>query len=432
MLHPYTDPNWMTRYVVLRYAEIVGAPEPPTPDSVRGWAVQYPFDGLTSERDGLPILAECTAHRARETSLSTSLSSALSASVQAQRSSVAALTTFQSSVPALDAVWRLCHYTVVVGALDSNTDSNTRQRDICNLDAMLASRYQGAVAGLAAEHPRRQIAATLSTPQVFTNNHTLEFNVAAVAALYFFALEYSDYTPSSVAAQRFDEILRRFGMLELVDTEGTGLVCGAPNALVDHPPSKYIDVDDDVRARCSEASTSAGAPCTVTNALAVQVQRQLAVLAERLGRPLLAQSLNTSADGITANLQRELIRRGSATKCSPPAPACFGDAVSAPDNATSLHATMVPAAIEGLLPAEILPQLLPFIQARSARRGLNTHGETLSISVVVPGTFPLTKLLQQDLNVQAGAPSRLRRLCFESHALRRPRAKVLLPTRRAH
>jgi hypothetical protein len=105
---------------------------------------------------------------------------------------------------------------------------------------MLASRYQGAVAALAAEHPRRQVAATLSTLQAGTNNHTLEFEMATVAAVYFHALEYGDYAnvsaseeadggaddDMSVAASRFDELLRRFGLLHLVDTEGTGLVLG--------------------------------------------------------------------------------------------------------------------------------------------------------------------------------------------------------------
>ena len=390
----------MIRYVVLRYAEFTGAPEPPTAESVHGWAVQYPFDGLTAERDASPIPAQCTARRSKETaSLSAHLSSSF-ASVQKPGTEVGAaaetqisvgtavLTTFESSSPTLNAVWRLCHYTVVVGALDSNTDSNTRQRDICNLDAMLASRYQGSVAALAAEHPRRQVAETLSTRQVFTNNHTLEFNMAAVAAVYYHALEYSDFTTTtsrndtssfgSVAAERFEELLRRFGLLERVDTEGTGLVCGAADALVDHPPSALIDVDTAVRARCSEAATAAGAPCTVTNALAVQVQRQLAALADRLGRPLLAQSLNDSAAGISLSMQRELMRTGSASRCTPAAPVCFGDAVSAPENATSLHATMLPVAIEGVLPSTMLPQLLPFLLARSARRGLETHGKDQS------------------------------------------------------
>jgi hypothetical protein len=379
---------------VLRYAEITGAPEAPTAESVHGWAVQYPFDGLTAERDAWPILAQCTSRRSEETSsLSAHLSSSFAsipagaevgATAETQISmGTSALTTFESSSPTLNAVWRLCHYTVVVGALDSNTDSNTRQRDICNLDAMLASRYQGSVAALAAEHPRRQVAATLSTKQVFTNNHTLEFNMAAVAAVYYHALEYNDLSTSSgdtyrfgsVAAERFEELLRRFGLLERVDTEGTGLVCGAADALVDHPPSALIDVDTAVRARCSEAATAAGAPCTVTNALAVQVQRQLAVLADRLGRPLLAQSLNDSAASISLSMQRELMRTGSALQCTPAAPVCFGDAVSAPENATSLHATMLPVAIEGVLPSTMLPQLLPFLLARSARRGLETHGK---------------------------------------------------------
>ena len=215
--------------VVMRYAEIRGAPEAPTAEYVRGWAVQYPFDGLTAESgDGAPIDAECTARRSEG------------------ELAAAALTEFQSSSPTLNAVWRLCRYTVLVGALDSNTDSNTRQRDVCNLDAMLASRYQGAVAAQAAEHPRRQVAATLSTPQADTNNHTLEFNMAAVAAVFFHALELGDM---SVVENRFDELLRRFGLLDLMDAEGTGLVCGAADALVDHPPSPFIDVDETVRAR---------------------------------------------------------------------------------------------------------------------------------------------------------------------------------------
>ena len=99
------------------------------------------------------------------------------------------------------------------------------------------------MAGLAAEHPRRQVAATLSTKQAGTNDHTLEFNMATVAAVYYHALEYGDYATgdsatgaaASVAASRFHELLRRFGLLDRVDTEGTGLVCGAVDALVDHP-----------------------------------------------------------------------------------------------------------------------------------------------------------------------------------------------------
>jgi hypothetical protein len=97
----------------------------------------------------------------------------------------------------------------------------------------------------------------------------------------------------------------------------------------------------------------------------------------RLGQPLLAASLNDSAAAIGASLQRNLLRtssKGAAAQCVPAAPACFGDAVGAPPNATSLHATMLPAAVDGALPSALLPELLPFLLARAARRGLGTHG----------------------------------------------------------
>ena len=128
-------------YVVMRYAEIVGAPEPPSAESVRGWAVQYPFDGMTAERAGAPIDAECTAHHAEGAATVAAAATPAPAAPAVQSPAAAApLTSFRSSSPTLDAVWHLCRYTVLVGALDSNTDSNTRQRDLCNLDAMLASR----------------------------------------------------------------------------------------------------------------------------------------------------------------------------------------------------------------------------------------------------------------------------------------------------
>jgi hypothetical protein len=137
---------------------------------VRGWAVQYPFDGRTVERvAGAPIDAECTARRT--TDAATAAAAAAAAEVttaEAHEAPAAAtttealpgvaaaaaapLTSFSSSSPTLDGVWRLCRYTVLVGALDSNTDSNTRQRDLCQLDAMLASLAMGGKVILTALH----------------------------------------------------------------------------------------------------------------------------------------------------------------------------------------------------------------------------------------------------------------------------------------
>lgn len=49
---------------------------------------------------------------------------------------------FDSSDARLNAVWELCQYTLEAGTLDVNTDSNTRQRDVCTLDAFLQTVYQ--------------------------------------------------------------------------------------------------------------------------------------------------------------------------------------------------------------------------------------------------------------------------------------------------
>ena len=107
--------------------------------------------------------------------------------------------------------------------------------------------------------------------------------------------------------------------------------------------------------------------------MAVRVQLQLAALAQRLPeRVALVTVLNRSAAALGASLQRELLRTGAA--CVPAAPACFADAVGAPPSATSLHATMLSAAMVDALPDTLLARLLPFLLARAQRRGLATHG----------------------------------------------------------
>ena len=56
------------------------------------------------------------------------------------------VTTFVSSSPKLDKVFGLARYTVLNVPLDVSTDSNARQRDSCNWDVYLTSRYLGGVA----------------------------------------------------------------------------------------------------------------------------------------------------------------------------------------------------------------------------------------------------------------------------------------------
>ena len=52
---------------------------------------------------------------------------------------------FASSLPALDAVFTLCAYTAVAVALDINVDSQTRQRDLCHVDAFITNAAQYAI-----------------------------------------------------------------------------------------------------------------------------------------------------------------------------------------------------------------------------------------------------------------------------------------------
>ena len=53
---------------------------------------------------------------------------------------LARLANLSSSSQELNSVWDLVRYTLpAVGGLDINTDSNTRQRDLCHTDAFITS-----------------------------------------------------------------------------------------------------------------------------------------------------------------------------------------------------------------------------------------------------------------------------------------------------
>ncbi|KAK7254927.1 hypothetical protein SO694_00137069 [Aureococcus anophagefferens] len=81
-------------YREFRWAEVANSPAPLEKGDVGAWIVRYPLD--------------------------------------------AAASTFASASDRLDAVWALGKDTIVATALDVNTDSNTRQRDNCGVDAHVA------------------------------------------------------------------------------------------------------------------------------------------------------------------------------------------------------------------------------------------------------------------------------------------------------
>lgn len=110
-------------YMEFRYAEISGdLPEPPTLESAKAWVIRYPLSDVADDQYGdEPMLAVSTLRPP------------------------AAMATFQSSNSSLDAVWGLVKYTLVAVSLDVNTDSNTRQRDLCHTDAFITSLGQMAL-----------------------------------------------------------------------------------------------------------------------------------------------------------------------------------------------------------------------------------------------------------------------------------------------
>ena len=139
-----SDPFVPHEYCEFRWAEVTGAPEPPSHSSIFGWQVHYPFDGQLNE-DGVmavhPLLGSSSSSSDGNHADHTEGATAGDNDVN-----VGGLTQFNASDTLLLQVWDLVQHTVDAGAIDLNTDSNTRQRDLCTLDAWVATRYQAGVA----------------------------------------------------------------------------------------------------------------------------------------------------------------------------------------------------------------------------------------------------------------------------------------------
>ena len=107
-------------YVEFRYAIVLNAPEPLTPAAAGAWVVRYPHSDEEQDSYGdAPALP-----------------------LRSPLRRPAALAAFSSDSVDLNAVWGLVRHTIVATTLDVNTDSNTRQRDLCHLDAFITSLAQ--------------------------------------------------------------------------------------------------------------------------------------------------------------------------------------------------------------------------------------------------------------------------------------------------
>lgn len=93
-------------YIVARFWQVIGAPEPPSADSIQGWKVWYPMNKPSPPAKGGLVAGP---------------------SVPPPDDSHAGQTTIHTSSDDLNSVYELCRFTGRTGAMDVNTDSNARQ-----------------------------------------------------------------------------------------------------------------------------------------------------------------------------------------------------------------------------------------------------------------------------------------------------------------
>ena len=399
---PAAWPAWLLQQRFCQHlartgAEVKGAPEPPTHARVCGWQVHYPFDAELNEH-GLVIQPPLNTEDAPE---------------------IPGLTMFNSSSADLDSVWALVRHTINAAAIDLNTDSNTRQRDLCTLDAWLATRYQGGVAPGTAYHLRKRVVQNMyllrqtflvllspfrSTdfsglrryePNGFVNWWT-EFLIAHVGALRDFTIEYSDH---SLASTLWDQGpvsmgLKSLGMenysLAAYFDESDSLVHNTPKPLVDWPRTDGLDTN-------AQASTHCKKLCAQMNAYAVRAQEWLSEIASRAdwdydrSRPIelarkASEALAKRAVAIRGATEKTFAASGAScvTSGSPDDNVdaaelrCYTDQpLNDPESTPFTSATATSLAAFASVPGSAgVLQLVPFLKARNGRRGPGHGMET--------------------------------------------------------
>jgi alpha-L-rhamnosidase len=345
-----------------RYWQICNAPHPPSHDTICGWRVWFPMGRHEAEDyTQLPV-------------------SAVPASWDPET-----FTSVTTSSEQLNSVWELCRYTLRVGALDVNTDSNTRQRDPCNWDSHLQALGQAAVAPAASAPYRRRSVSILFDPdaQVMVWTEFFLFSLFAVSA---YTLESGNV---DVAISVFDRLVAEYScgqFITSVGADGASLVIKdpgqgkvAPNGssecryghtgmaclykdLIDwpvHTDALLPQGDPDILCcRDGYVMNDANAPI---NAHVLAAHRDLAWLATAIGRPAseaerYARAAASLKRGIVAYLARP------AHACDPPVGPCFADGRN--EKHTSVQATMYVVGQGVLTPEEAQPYFA-FLTAKS-------------------------------------------------------------------
>ncbi len=123
-------------FIQFRYAQVVGSPVALTPDTAGAWVLEHP--AAASNPFATPPCAANLAY--------TSPAPPGPAGPPPPPAGAATYASFTSSLAALDAVFNFTAFTAIVaGGLDVNVDSQTRQRDMCNVDAAITAAEQYAV-----------------------------------------------------------------------------------------------------------------------------------------------------------------------------------------------------------------------------------------------------------------------------------------------
>ena len=116
-------------YKEWRWAELIGLPTQIDVVDVGAWVVHYPLD-----------IAE--AKISQFGTQQSTFEDVTAPGSNLPYGDAGTITSFVSNNEKLNAVWELGRWTILTTSLDVNTDSNTRQRDNCMIDAYIAAMGQ--------------------------------------------------------------------------------------------------------------------------------------------------------------------------------------------------------------------------------------------------------------------------------------------------
>lgn len=246
---------------------------------------------------------------------------------------------FSSSSDALDATFSLCAYTAVATALDINVDSQTRQRDLCHIDALFTNAEHYAIFPAADPSVAQRTARSAFTNASAIWASSAEFKASTVLMAHLEALETgstllanatwagsdeavnSDGAPTDYLSAQFMSLVRYYNDAGLLVFPTD---CGGPwscDALIDWP----------VQTRDGYVVSGRD---TIRNGLGARALRALADLASWTGHAAAAVRYSAAADAIAASLFREFLRRNGSE-------AYFVDGPSAPaSDHAAIHSTI--------------------------------------------------------------------------------------------